>query len=121
MHPTIESRPLCESHNHKRCTPVSFLSDGDWERILTLLRLSPREAEIAALAMQDESVLTVAARLGISPHTVHTYRDRLFRKLAVSSSTALVVRLFRAYVQLNDEAAVCGDASKGRRGEGLEE
>ena len=37
--------------------------------------------------------LAIASDLGISQHTVHTYLERVYRKLAVGSRVALVVRV----------------------------
>jgi len=38
-----------------------------------------------------------AARLGLSPHTVHTYLWRIYRKLHVQSREELLVRVFAEF------------------------
>jgi DNA-binding CsgD family transcriptional regulator len=52
--------------------------------------LTPREQETLALLLTDASEKTMAARLGISPHTVHTYVTRLYRKIGVRSRAGLM-------------------------------
>jgi DNA-binding CsgD family transcriptional regulator len=52
--------------------------------------LTRREQETLGLLLTDASEKEVAARLGISPHTVHDYVKRLYRKIGVSSRAALM-------------------------------
>jgi hypothetical protein len=42
--------------------------------------------------------------LGIPRHTVHTYLDRLYRKLGVNSRAQLISVLFAAYVEMSHTA-----------------
>jgi len=81
-------------------SPFDLLRDDEWVRLVDHLRMSPREAEIARCALQNQKVADVAAQLGLSPHTIHTYRERLFRKLGVRSASELVVVIFAAHVEL---------------------
>jgi len=49
------------------------------------LDLSVRQGQILKCAFHDERDSVIAERLGLSEHTVHTQRKRLFRKLGVTS------------------------------------
>lgn len=49
-----------------------------------VLKLTPREREIAKLIAFGGQRLSVAAQLGISIKTVHTHMDRLLAKLGVT-------------------------------------
>ena len=90
----------------------SFITAADWTRISASLRLSTRESEIARLALTDVSETTIADRLAISKHTVHSHIERLYRKLAIRSRSQLVVKLFEAYVCLNQSLTVADGSSK---------
>ena len=81
-----------------RCS--DFLPDDRWRPIVTSLRLSGREADILRGLLDDEPEATIASRLRISAHTVHTHLERLYRKLAVNSRCQAVARVFAEYVRL---------------------
>ena len=87
----------------------SFINATDWARISVSLKLSSRESEIAFLVLTDVSENTIADRLSISKHTVHSHIERLYRKLAIRSRSQLVVKLFEAYVCLNPPVARAKD------------
>jgi DNA-binding CsgD family transcriptional regulator len=76
-----------------------FLPADDWDEIRRTLRLSVREADIAALIIANASNGTIAQRLSISAHTVHSHLERLYRKLAICSREELITCVFRTYVQ----------------------
>ena len=89
-----------------RLAAASFVPDDAWAGIVRSLRLSPREAEIVALLLSDDSRDDViAGRLGISRHTVHTYVERLYRKLGATSRSQVVTRIFQQYVALSARAS----------------
>ena len=67
-------------------------------RISHVLGLSRRESEIARHVLDDATEVTIASELSLSSHTVHSYIERLYRKLGVSSRCQLVVRLFAAHL-----------------------
>ena len=46
----------------------------------------------------DQKELCIAHRLGISPHTVNTYLQRLYAKLDVSSRPQLILRIMGEYL-----------------------
>jgi two-component system invasion response regulator UvrY len=52
--------------------------------------LTPREGEIVALIGAGLQVKQVAAELGISISSVNTYRNRIFRKMGLSTNAALI-------------------------------
>lgn len=52
--------------------------------------LTPREVEIVTLIGAGLQVKQVAAELGISISSVNTYRNRIFRKMGLSSNAALI-------------------------------
>jgi len=56
--------------------------------------LSGREREVLRLVVADLKESEIAHRLSISTHTVHTYLDRMYRKLSVTSRLQLVLRMF---------------------------
>ncbi len=54
--------------------------------------LTRRERETLAVLLTGASEKQAAARLGVSPHTVHDYVKRLYRKLGVTSRAELMAR-----------------------------
>jgi DNA-binding CsgD family transcriptional regulator len=84
--------------------PTTFLPEPSWQSIVRTLGLSEREAQVAGLILGDgSSESAMAASLSISPHTVHTHLERLYRKLRVTNRCQVVSRIFELYV--NQEAA----------------
>jgi DNA-binding CsgD family transcriptional regulator len=83
-----------------------FLSESEWLSIVEGLRLSKREVQIVLSLIRDSKEQVIADELGISPHTVHTYVERLYRKLSVRSRCQLTMKLFETFVLLkrNDAA-----------------
>ncbi len=68
-------------------------SPTEWSVIESRFELSGRELEIVQSIFDDHTEQRIARRLQISRHTVHTYFERVFRKLGVRSRTQLVVRI----------------------------
>ncbi|MFD3681815.1 response regulator transcription factor, partial [Streptomyces sp. NPDC058613] len=54
-----------------------------------LLRLTPREWQIAALVAEGLTTPAIAARLYLSPRTVDTHLSHIFRKTGVTTRSAL--------------------------------
>jgi DNA-binding CsgD family transcriptional regulator len=75
-----------------------FLSPDEWNEMRRTLRFSVRESEIASLIVMNLGNATIAAQLGISAHTVHSYLERLYRKLGIGSREELISRIFFEYV-----------------------
>jgi DNA-binding CsgD family transcriptional regulator len=59
--------------------------------------LTGREAETTLLLAAGASNKQIAAELGISPHTVRTHAERIFRKLGVRSRKALGLKLLTGF------------------------
>jgi len=55
-----------------------------------LERLSPREIEVLKLVVEGNTSSQIAARLGLSPRSIDTYRSRLMAKLGLEHLPALV-------------------------------
>jgi DNA-binding CsgD family transcriptional regulator len=72
----------------------------EWTAIRTALCLSPRESDVTLGLLAGETEADIAARLGISAHTVHCHLSRLHRKLNVQSKSDLLLRVFRTYLSL---------------------
>lgn len=70
---------------------------GEWRSLASGLGLSPRECGIVRAVFDGNSEKDAAHRLGLSPHTVHTYLWRIYRKLQVQSREELLVRVFAEF------------------------
>jgi len=83
---------------------TSLLNERSWAAIGSSLGCSRRELEILTSLIEDrlDTEDAIGRALGISPHTVHTHLERLYRKVGVGSRAHLIVRVFAEYVQLHD-------------------
>lgn len=73
---------------------------GEWRSLAAALGLSPRECGIVRAVFDGASEKDAAEGLGLSPHTVHTYLWRIYRKLHVQSREELLVRVFAEFRSL---------------------
>jgi DNA-binding CsgD family transcriptional regulator len=80
----------------------SLFSENIWRVLAGSLKLSQRESQILPAVFDDQNESTIAVSLGISPHTVHTHLERLYRKLGVTSRVSLVTRVFVEYLWLEE-------------------
>lgn len=78
-----------------------LLTPCEWQAIATRLHLSPRELQIAQGLLDGLDERSVAGRIFISEHTVHTYVQRLYRKIGVNSRCEFLIRLFVAFLANN--------------------
>lgn len=76
-----------------------IFSEPEWLSLAGSLRLSERELEIVQRIFDDQTQAAAASQLGISPHTVHTYLERLYRKLDVNTRCAAVIRVLAEYLR----------------------
>ena len=74
---------------------------GAWPLLGSALRLSGREMQIVRGVFEDRKELSIAHELGISPHTVNTYFQRLYAKLRVSSRPQLIVKVMAQYLSMS--------------------
>jgi DNA-binding CsgD family transcriptional regulator len=74
-----------------------------WFYIAQRLSLSGRELQITQGVFDDKKESVIAKELGISPHTVHTHIERLYRKLRVNSRVDLVVHVTECHLRLCQE------------------
>lgn len=70
--------------------PDAALPDSD------LAKLTPREAEIAALVAAGDNNKVICRKLGIELPTVKTHLKRIFQKAGVGSRTELINKLYLA-------------------------
>jgi DNA-binding CsgD family transcriptional regulator len=84
----------------------SLFPMGAWPLLGTALRLSPREMQIVQGVFEDRKEESIAYELGISPHTVNTYFQRLYAKLRVSSRPQLIVRVMAEYLSMSSAQPV---------------
>lgn len=81
-----------------------LLAGPHWVALIHSLQLSPRESDVLRCIFADERTASIAKELGLSQGTVHTYRERLFRKCGVRSCAQLVATVFAVHIELNREA-----------------
>ena len=79
---------------------ASLLPAATWPHLGAALRLSPRELQVVLGVFEDHKEESIASDLGISPHTVNTYIQRLYGKLRVCSRPQLIVRVVAEYLTL---------------------
>src|SRR2546425_13112994 len=82
----------------------AMLSEEAWVQIARSLKLSGRELQLLRGVFDDRTESAIAADLAISPHTVHTYFERLHRKLAAADRVQLVLRVMADFMALRDLA-----------------
>lgn len=82
MSEAIKKKIISTSLNKKSDNPLDILSN--------------REIEIARLLVKGEGNLEIANRLNLQNSTVSTYKNRIFEKLSINNTVALV-SLLQAY------------------------
>jgi DNA-binding NarL/FixJ family response regulator len=75
-----------------------IFDESDWHELGQRLKLAPRELQVLKGVFDDDKELAIAYDLGISQHTVHTYLERIYRKLSVASRVSLVVRVMAEHL-----------------------
>ena len=88
--------------NHQAQYPLgaAMFSEYAWREIARSLRLSGRELQLVRAVCDDHTEFTIATDLHISPHTIHTHSERLYRKLAVTNRVKLVLRIIGEFIAL---------------------
>jgi DNA-binding CsgD family transcriptional regulator len=100
-------------------TGSSIFSEEAWEKIGRSLGFTVREGQIVRAVFDDHKEFAIAAELGISTHTVHTYVDRLHQKLGVPDRVALVLRVVNEFLKLTTTPGslmppICATRASGR-------
>jgi len=87
---------------HKLRCPLgaAMFSKQAWDEIARSLKLSGRELQIIKDVFDDHTEFAIAAHYGVSPHTIHTYCERLYRKLAVTDRVKLVLCITDEFLAL---------------------
>jgi DNA-binding NarL/FixJ family response regulator len=76
-----------------------------WTILAVSLKLSGRELQIVRGIFNDQKESTIAAELGVSPHTAHTERERLYRKLGINDRLQLMLRIIAEFHALTLDGA----------------
>lgn len=102
--------------SHPQCT---LFSEQAWQALQDSLKLSARELQITRYIFADRKEKAIAEELALSPHTVRTYCERLYRKLNVNSRVEMVVRVVDRFLHLTADPRellppICGNHSAER-------
>ena len=89
-----------EGNLRRKSRGASLLSEHVWLEIACTLRLTKRELQIVQGVFDNLPKTGIARRLKISEHTVHTHLNRLFKKLNVTTRSALVLRIMEQLITL---------------------
>jgi DNA-binding CsgD family transcriptional regulator len=77
-----------------------MFSDQAWEEIGRSFKLSGRELQVVKDIFDDRTESAIATHYCVSQHTVHTYCERLYHKLAVTGRVKLVLRIVDEFLAL---------------------
>ena len=89
----------------------SLLPCDVWWRLRDSLKLSDRELQIVQGIFEDQKQESIAFGLGISPHSVNTYIQRIYAKLRICSRPQLIIRVMSEYLASVAHAQVtCAEA-----------
>ena len=78
----------------------AVFSNRAWQEIARSLKLSRRELQIIRAVFDFQKEYSIAANLGISPHTVHTHVERLHRKLGIADRPQLLIHILKRFLLL---------------------
>ena len=87
-------------HKLRRPLGSAMFSNQEWKEIGHSFNLSGRELQVIKDVFDDRTESAIAAHYGVSPHTVHTYCERLYRKLEVNGRVKLVLRIMDEFLAL---------------------
>jgi DNA-binding CsgD family transcriptional regulator len=95
-----------------------FFTPQVWDVLSQQLKLSKREVQMLKALFDDKSEAGIARDLGLSPHTVRTYMERLHGKVGVKSRTALMTAVLgeflKAVIQPNSPLSpICAKRAQG--------
>jgi DNA-binding CsgD family transcriptional regulator len=90
---------LCDP-NHPCPLGAAVFSEPAWAAIARSLKLSGQELQVVRGVFDDHTEGTIAESLKVSPHTIHTHFERLYRKLGVTGRVTLALRVMDEYIAL---------------------
>jgi len=76
-----------------------FFTPQVWAVLSQQMKLSKRELQMVKAVFDDKREDSIARDLGLSPHTVRTYMERLHGKLGVKSRTALMTAILGEFLK----------------------
>jgi len=103
---TTPHPPTARQAQRSTATVPEMLAGARWTALVYALHLTPRESDVFRCILIDERVSAIAHELRLSEATVHTYRERLFRKLDVRSCAQAIAKAFATYVELSGGASL---------------
>ena len=74
-----------------------MFTEQAWREIARSLRLSGQQIQIVKGIFDDHTEFAIAENLKVSPHTVHTHFERLYRKVGVTGRVKLALRVIAEY------------------------
>ncbi len=74
--------------------PLPVLSAGEWERVVRVLGLTPREADVVQLLLQAKQDKQIASILRVRFYTVRSHLRHVFAKLHITDRSELILRVF---------------------------
>lgn len=97
----------------------AVFTEQAWQTTAQSLKLSLRELQIIRAMFDYKKEYSIAADLGISPHTVHTHLERLHRKLGIADRTQLLVCIVTQFLRLTTAPGsalppICTNRAAGR-------
>ena len=98
---------------------ADIFSQQAWEEIARSLKLSGRHFQVVRGMFNDHTEAAIADDLKVSPYTVHTYSERLYRKLGVTGRVRLALRVMEEYIVLTSDPKtilppLCANFAAGR-------
>ena len=91
MHSHTANPGMAEKH---------LFTEEQWAGLVPKLGLTERQSIVVQLLISGKSDRQIASQLQVSVPTVRAHFQRIFTTLGVSDRTALVVEIFRAYLEL---------------------
>lgn len=77
----------------------SVFSSEQWSTLSLELGLSSRELDILRGVFDGKTERDIAGLLSVSPHTVHTYVERLYKKLGVDRRDMLILAVMSHFMK----------------------
>lgn len=82
-----------------------IFSGSAWAELRRALRLSGRELDVVRAIFDDRTEFSTACQLSISRRTVHTYVERLYRKIGTVDRVQVVLRVVQEFLTLTSSKA----------------